>query len=291
MDSFLKRYYQKRKIVLCKGENLHNLITLVWNRVLMLKLQIHKWIHGIHHPIVHYYAVCWNEEKLLPFMFDYYRQFVDHFTIYDNYSDDHSDEIIRLHKNADIIKFKTDGFDDTIHAQIKNNCWKKSRGKADYVIVCDVDEFIYHSQIKSFINMIMKQKITLPTPIGYSMYAESFPEYSKDFTIIQLVRKGVRDNYYSKNLLFDPHRVVEINYTAGSHVCHPVGKIVKGDEYKVLHYKNMDIEAVIARNRVYAERLSTNNIIKKFGVHYLRDEEKIRSNFEQNLKKSEVVID
>ena len=83
--SIFKQYCSEHNIVLHKRENLHILSTLVWNWVLRVKLWINKLIHGIRHPIVHYYAVCWNEEKMLPFMFQYYDQFVDHYTIYDNF--------------------------------------------------------------------------------------------------------------------------------------------------------------------------------------------------------------
>ena len=117
--SLFKLYCEKHNIVLHKGENIHILLTLAWNWILLLKLKLHKWLHGIHRPIVHYYAVCWNEEKMLPFMFDYYERFVDKFTIYDNCSSDRSSDIILSHKNAQMISFSTDGFNDNIHNDIK----------------------------------------------------------------------------------------------------------------------------------------------------------------------------
>lgn len=292
MDNILKRFCVKHNIVLRKGENMHIVYTLLWNYVLLLKLRIYKWIHGIHHPIIHYYAVCWNEEKMLPFMFDYYEQFVDHFTIYDNYSDDNSEEIIRSRKNTEIIRFKSDGFNDTIHQDIKNNCWKKSRGKADYVIVCDMDEFIYHPQMTLCLGQMQQHGLSLSRPRGFDMYNEIFPQHDNVHQLTVIVRTGIASKKYSKSILFDPHRIVEINYEPGCHFCHPVGCVRSSDdeELKLLHYKNIGIDAMIKRNREYARRLSKSNIENEFGIEYLRKEEIIKNEFYNNLKNSCQVI-
>lgn len=106
---------------------MHIITRLLINKILLLRLTIYKWLHGIHRPVIHYYAVCWNEEKMLPFMFQYYERFVNHFTIYDNYSDDNSETIIQSHPNTEIKKFSMGGeINDYIYQDIKNNCWKQS---------------------------------------------------------------------------------------------------------------------------------------------------------------------
>ena len=135
----LKKITGRLHLRLRKGEKGHIIWQLMVDYILLLRLRIYKLIKGIKHPIVHYYALCWNEEKMLPFMFDYYDKFVDQFVIYDNYSTDRSEEIIKAHRNARIIKFKTEGNDNIAKMNIKNQCWKQSRGKADFVVVCDMD--------------------------------------------------------------------------------------------------------------------------------------------------------
>ena len=287
----LKSFAQKYHLVLKKGQNVSILWRLTVNKILQKKLRLMKWIHGIHHPVVHYYSVCRNEEKMLPFVFGYHDQFVDHFIFYDNYSDDQTETIVKSHRNTDVIKLKTNGIDDLVLAHVKNNCWKRSRGKADFVIVCDVDEFAYHPNMDSFLRELMEQKASLPVPVGYNMYSDTFPEYSEGTTIMQQVRNGVPDDGYSKCLLFDPHRVVEINYDPGAHFCHPVGQITRGGEYKVLHYKNLDVEAVLARTRINAARLSQINLEQNLGYAYLYPEERIRSEFEENLQKAKPVVE
>ncbi len=293
MDSLLRKYCEKRKIVLRKGENFHILLTLAWNRVLLFKLKLHKWLHGIKKPIVHYYAVCWNEEKMLPFMFQYYDQFVDHYTIYDNYSDDNSESIIRSHKNADIKKFSMEGgINDYIYQEIKNNCWKCSRGKADWVIVCDIDELVYCGDIEQMLSALKYEGYSIVKPIGFNMYSEHYPQFSFTRPITEIIKTGVRNDMMDKCVLFNPYAIVEINYKPGAHECHPWGRVKKyhSDDVKMLHYKNIGLEQLLERTRSYAVRLSKENIENNYGAEYLKKEQLIIKEFTENEQKASVII-
>lgn len=292
MDNILKNFCKKHNIILHKGENLHILALLVWNSVLLLKLKIHKRLHGIKKPIVHYYAVCWNEEKMLPFMFQYYGQFVDHFTIYDNYSDDDSEAIIKLHPNASIRKFQTDGFNDERNAKIKNHCWKHSRGKVDYVIVCDIDEFLYHKNISDFLLFAQKNKYSFFHPTGVEMFHPQFPEYDEHQLLTEIVTSGISNPNYGKCILFDPHRIIEINYKPGAHECYPVGimKTYCQNDLKVLHYKNLGLDYIMSRVYAYRKRQSATNIKNEYAVHYNYENVKIADNFNDNLKNATPII-
>jgi hypothetical protein len=259
----------------------------------LLKLVVYKHKHRISRPIIHYYALCWNEEKILPFMLDYNGQFIDKIYIYDNYSTDNSTKILSKRSNVEVIQFQTDNtFNDIIHTDIKNNCWKKSRGRADYVIVCDVDEFLYHPQLTEFLRKSLKERITFFTPTGYNMYSNNFPEYQSKKSIVEMVKNGVLDKLFSKSILFDPHRIVEINYTAGAHFCYPWGIVKTKEDNKLflLHYKNLGVAYVLKRSNMYKNRLSQINIEKNFGVQYLQEDEEIAKEIESNLQHSKRVI-
>lgn len=293
MDNILKQYCKKHNIVLHKGENVHILSMLAWNFVLFKKLRIHKWLHGIHHPIVHYYAICWNEEKMLPFMFQYYDRFVDHYTIYDNYSDDHSEEIIKKHGTADIVKFSMGGqINDYIYQDIKNNCWKRSRGKADFVIVGDIDEFIYHKDLQKALSMLKEDKHSIVKPFGYNMYSTNYPVYDSQHLLTDQVKRGIRVPMFDKCILFDPHAIVEINYKPGAHECHPWGRVktYRNEDIKLLHYKNIGLEQLLERNRAYASRLSKENKEKGYGAEYLKKEQLIIQEFNENEQKATEII-
>lgn len=293
MDNILKRYCSRHHIVLQKGENARILLTLAWNKVLRLKLRLHKWIRGIHHPVVHCYAICWNEEKMLPFWFDYYERFVDRFTIYDNYSDDHSEEIVKSRKKTNIVKFSMDGkIDDRVYLRIKDNCWKHSRGKADYVIVGDIDELFFHQRIHEALAMLNDNKFSIVKPFGYNMYSTEYPVHTPGVLITQQVKRGVRVPMFDKCILFDPHAIVDINYEAGAHECHPTGRVksFRTEEFKLLHYKNIGLQQVVDRYRIYASRLSQENIESNLGTEYLKKEQLIIEEFKLNEQQAIEII-
>ena len=226
-------------------------------------------------------------------MFQHYESFVNHFTIYDNHSTDNSANLILSRDDTTLIEFDSDGFCDNIHNDIKNSCWKKSRGHADYVIVCDIDEFLYHPNIKKEISKLKRQHISVVQPIGFNMFNENPPEYQTDNPLPRQTSTGLRAPMFDKCILFDPHAIVEINYKPGAHECHPWGRIKTSTNtgIKLLHYKNLGIEQVLQRNRLYVQRLSKDNIENRYGIEYLRNEETIVNEFYRNLQLSHTVIE
>lgn len=285
----LSHFLEKHHIILQRGHSLAILLRLLLNRIQLCRLRIYKLFSGIHRPIVHYYAVCWNEERMLPFMFNHHESFVDRFYIYDNHSNDNSETIIHAHPNTHIIKFQTDGFNDQIHNDIKNSCWKRSRGKADFVIVCDMDEFLYHPHLQSALKEMKRKGQTIVKPQGYNMYSSDEP--AKGIPLTTQVPCGVRDQWFDKCILFDPHAIVEINYKPGAHECHPVGKVVWNKyDFKLLHYKNIGLNSVLARKKKYSSRLSQENISKGFGTQYFEEEERSIQEFKENEQKATGII-
>lgn len=284
----LTDFLSKHHIILKKGANAHILFLLALNELLRTKLWLHKKFHGIRRPIVHYYAVCWNEERMLPFMFDHYGSFVDRFTLCDNHSTDRSAAIIRSRNDATLLEFDSDGFSDSTNVRIKNSCWKRSRGHADYVIVCDIDEFLYHPDISQLLSQLKEKHLSVVKPTGYDMYSAASPTPLPGQPLTSQVDRGLRAPLYDKCILFDPHSVVEINYMPGSHECHPWGRIktYAGDDVRLLHYKNLGIDWLLERNRQYVERLSKDNLANDYGVQYLRSEEAIIADFQRNLQQS-----
>ena len=102
---------------------------------------------------IHLYSICYNEQVMLPHFIDHYSSFCDKLFIYDNFSTDLSSDICKNNAKVEFLNFETGGeIRDDIYLTIKNNVWKRSRGEADFVIVCDVDEFLYHDNLIEEIN-------------------------------------------------------------------------------------------------------------------------------------------
>lgn len=178
---------------------------------------------------------------------------------------------------------------DYIYQDIKNNCWKQSRGRADYVIVCDIDEFLYIEDPTRTLNMLLKAKISLPLTEGYNMYSTEYPQ--EGTSILKQATKGIQDNAYNKSLIFDPHRIVEINYMPGAHVAKPTGIVKKSTEkLKVLHFKNLGLDYLLQRYHILANRLSEENKKQDLGTHYLYSDEKIIADFNDAYSHCQTII-
>lgn len=285
----LKSFFFKNNIRFQRKNRTRILLLLVMFVLVELYWKLKKRCFGIQRPVIHLYAVGWNEAKILPFVLKYYMFFVDHFYIYDNYSDDESDEILKTYPQVTVRKFDTGGtFNDVVHQQIKNSVWKQSRGKADWVMVIDMDELIYHPQL---INFLQQSKNTIFIPYGYNMVTDIFPKYDK--LITEQVKYGIPDSKYSKMVLFNPHKIVEINYEPGAHEAYPEGiiEINLNEELKLLHFKNLGVDYVLSKINDYRNRLSKQNKENNHGIEYERPDEIIINEILDSVKKSIQIIE
>lgn len=291
----LKSFAQRYHLSLQRGQNAKILFTLMINHFLWLSLQLRKKIKGIHRPIIHYYAVCWNEEKILPWMFNHYEDFVDYFFIYDNYSSDNTEQIVRNSSKTTLIKFGHEGrFNDADNQAVKNQCWKRSRGKADLVVVCDMDEFLYHQDLTAVLQRICERRVSFPSTVGYEMYSDRMPEYDGVNHLPDLVKEGKRSDWLDKHIIFDPHRIVDINFDPGAHHANPTGIVNRGNidtELKVLHYKYLGLDYLLDRYQQLGERLSSYNIQNDLGTHYLAKRQELMEHFNSGLNTAKNVVD
>jgi hypothetical protein len=246
------------------------------------------------HIAVH--TVCYNEEKLLPFFLDYYARFASKITIWDNFSTDATEALARNHgkTNVEIRKFDTNNeFREDVHIYIKNNCWKGD--KADWVIVCDVDEFLYAADLPAF--LAQRDEFHVFKPVGYNMVSEKFPEYGP-LLITEQLKWGVSAENYSKMVLFNPKVTKEIDYGAGAHTAKPRGDSPISlydarkfnEDLKLLHYKNISFEYRYGKNKEYAPRVGPISKQFNWNVHFSQDEESQRADFDRLLKDAKRIL-
>jgi glycosyltransferase involved in cell wall biosynthesis len=218
------------------------------------------------------YILAHQEEKLLPYTMRHYTQFSD-VILMEGHSTDRTVEIAESY-GARIMKVNTGNqVNDQIYLEIKNNCWKES--KADWVIICDCDEFIYHPNIKEYLS---KTTSTIFRPRLFNMYSEEFP--TGEGQIYDEVKYGVDGG--GKTNLFRPDQVVEINYLPGCHNAKPEGNIRLDlhSEILTLHFKNLSRQYVIDRNAYLFNRLSDINKLYKWGWHVGKGAEAVNQDFD-----------
>jgi hypothetical protein len=93
-------------------------------------------------------------------------------------------------------------------------------------------------------------------------------------------------------ILFDPHRITEINYKPGAHEADPEGIVKTGkyEDLKLLHYKNLGIEYVLNRINTYRHRLSQTNRELNLGLHYEQENQTIVAEIQKNMQIAKPVI-
>jgi glycosyltransferase involved in cell wall biosynthesis len=239
-------------------------------------------------PIVHAFFVCYNEANILPHLLKYYLSFCEHVTILDNGSTDNSVDIINSFPNTDVIPFDSKNeFHDGLHIKLKNNVWKSSVGYADYVILGDTDEFLYHENMVDFLIESKEKGLTFFIPEGYHMVADEDFIVSPELNLLEKVKEGVRTPVLDKPMMFDCNKISNINYNFGCHNARPEGNVVvhQHNGLKMLHYKFLGMEDHKYKQKIRAERLSSFNKQHGFGLYYLISEKEQEEDYRSYLNK------
>ncbi len=214
------------------------------------------------------YTITYNEEFIIPYFIKWYRdRFKDcKIVVYDNESIDNTRQIA-TDLGCEVIPYSTNNkLSDSAYLKIKNNVWKES--KTDWVIVCDVDEFLEVDE--TYLNTNQ----TLYKSMGFNMFNLD------NLTDITEVQYGLEAVQYDKIILFNKRYVKEINYGAGCHVANPSGDIIYTDiRPRLFHMKFLNVDLLIEKYRVYASRLSDENKKMKWGYHYEEEEQNIRNSY------------
>jgi glycosyltransferase involved in cell wall biosynthesis len=225
------------------------------------------------------YIIAYNEELLMPYVIRHYSKFAD-VIIIENNSTDKTVEIAH-NMGATVWRYNiADEMNDLTLKTIKNNCWKNS--KADWVIIADADEFIYHPDL---VNILSQSDCTIFAPLMYNMFSDKFPTTSGQ--IYDEIKYGSLYEYGVKMNIFRPSEIKEINYHEGCHFADPAGnvKINYHSEIKTLHMRYLSLDFVMERQNRTTQRLSEIN--KKMGwtVYGLQKREQI-----ENYMKSKQLI-
>ena len=222
------------------------------------------------------YFINWNDSFYIPFIADHYGAFCKKMVMFDNYSTDNSREIAKKYGIEVRLFGKRGVLDDQMYLDIKNHCWKEDRNKGlDYVIVCDADEFVCGPS---------KYIGHAPIVRGFDMISDSLPVKS-----VFEINTGYSSIDYSKQAIFNPDAVNEINYVHGCHKNRMVildGRGNVNEEIHMYHYRQIGgVELLIKRHHEYQKRMSQFNRKHKMGFHYLHSDDQKRIEYDFNKSK------
>jgi len=230
------------------------------------------------------YVIAHNEEYMLPYTIRHYSQFAD-VIVLENNSTDRTVEFAKS-MGAKVIELDVpDHKDNQTLVDIKNECWKGS--KADWVIVIDTDEFIYHPDLIKILN---ETNATIMKSTWCEMYSDTIPH--EDGQIYDEVKTGlVRSRGRAKLAIFRPDRINEMNWTVGCHQASPEGEVIYEDYgAKTLHYRHLSLEYVLMRNRINSARLSKNNRAMGWSTQYDQSVAHVTKGFTESLLASTKIL-
>jgi glycosyltransferase involved in cell wall biosynthesis len=214
------------------------------------------------------YTITYNEQHIIEYFVKWYRdRFKDcTIVIFDNESTDKTKEIAES-LGCEVITYCTGNkLSDSTYLQIKNNIWKQA--ETDWVIVCDVDEFLDVDE--TYLNTNQ----TLYKSKGYNMCNVD------NLADITEIKHGVEAIQYNKTILFNKKYIQEINYGAGCHHCEPKGDIIYSSiNPSLYHMKFINVDLLVHKYKTYASRLSDENKQMRWGYHYEQAEQDIRDSY------------
>lgn len=240
------------------------------------------------------YTLMYNEEKILPYFLKHYSKYVNKIVVRNNQSTDNSIQILKNWKDCEIeiIDFTTNNhYDERALTDFRNNCWKDG-DNSDYVIVCDMDELLYHPDLIGYLKK--NSNIDYFTPVGYEMIGNEIPtDYNKQ--IYEIIKTGVPSMGYSKSILFKRNNIIDTGYSVGAHVSDFKGicdlnKVDNNNDLKLLHYKWLSLDYVIKKHAIIDKRRCEDSIKNKWGTHYGHPMETLINSYNYMKNISKVIV-
>ncbi len=207
------------------------------------------------------YSTMHNEILLLPYFLRHYETIADRIFVWEDESTDGTRELLSSHPKVTLVPLAVHGIDD-VHwvRRVWSQYPKISRGKADWVIIVDADEFIYHPRLLDKLQSYLDSGTQVIKCRGYNMISDSFPTTTGQ--IYDEVKFGRYSNNIGKRCIFSPS--IPIHFAPGRHFLKnrlPEDVIDNRlQEIMLLHYRYLGREYCAERSRRNLERMSAKNI-------------------------------
>jgi len=151
---------------------------------------------------------------------------------------------------------------------IYNSDWKRSIGEADWVVVTNLDEHVFHPNMAGYLQQMLQDGVTVVPAAGYQMMSEKFP--APDSVLWRDHPLGAPWNMYSRLPVFRPDQITETNYKPGRHGAALVGNVVLPNRVEAmnLHFKYLGLEETRLRHAEQRERLGAKDVANGWGSQY-----------------------
>jgi glycosyltransferase involved in cell wall biosynthesis len=244
-------------------------------------------------PRIHVHATCWNEERMLPYFLRHYEPIAERIFIYDDGSTDASLDILKQCPKVTIESIQCEG-DCYVQAlrRLYNQCWQRSRGAADWVIVCNVDEHFHHpSGLVNYLAACQQAGFTIIPSRGYEMVSLMFPPAHVQLS--KTLRRGVNSPAHWKTEVFAPDAIEASDFGVGRHTINPVGRVLRPEvvELRLLHYKHLGFGYLRSRYAQLNSRRRNEDLTEGYGYQYDFKVLKLLNHFVSLLWRARTVVD
>jgi hypothetical protein len=219
--------------------------------------------------IIYVYSLFGSERQLMPYFLRHYAPECDRLFMLDGGCKDDSRELIAACPNAEIqdSPFIDGGYDEYLLLDYLTEQVKTARGRADWALVVDVDEFLYSglgtgSGLCAALTKYRSEGIQAVKARGCQMVADEFP--TGDGLLVDLVRRGVPDPEYDKLVAFNPN--LTVRWSPGRHGAYASAPIEQPG-LLLLHYRYFGSAWLAERNRRNYARRGKDDIRANRGFH------------------------
>lgn len=219
--------------------------------------------------------------EMLDYFFRHYDELVTHYFIYDHGSDDGTLEYLARRKDVtvhSVPKTNPDSFAlELLYAH--QTTWKRSCGIADWVLVVDLDEHIWHPDLPAYLRAQTAAGVTAIPALGFQMLSREAP--TPDIRLTDHLRWGAPWIQMSKLALFRPDALTDPGFVIGRHSSKPRGVVryPERDELLLLHYKYVGFDRIRRRHAATQARRRRLDLEHNWGHRYAFDEAQLGADF------------
>lgn len=203
------------------------------------------------------YAVLHNEARLLPFWLRHYAALADRIFVWDDDSTDATPDLLRAEPKVTLLSCGMHGNNDDYRVEVLFPQYERySRGMADWVIVADGDEFIYHPRLREVLQAELLRGTQVIKCAGFTMVADALPPDTGQ-TLTDTLKLGVPDYDESKWTVHVASATVRYRHGRHGTVLNRHQLRLRGSRVaglRLLHYRYLGAAYYLERNQRNHER-------------------------------------
>jgi len=191
------------------------------------------------------FVITYNCADVLPFFLRHYSEVADEISAFDDFSNDGTRELLKANPKVLLRDWPHPGcgINEDLFLAHWQEWYPKARGKFDWVMIVDPDEFIYAPALRGLLEVRVEGKVLRPR--GFNMTGDGLPK-DDGRQIWEINPMGVPAPVYSKPVVFRPE--IKINWIRGKHDVEHCAEVPVNCGLKLLHYRYMGATYTAAKN-------------------------------------------